>query len=87
MNFHVLFSDRAVKEAYKRMLPSKNLLQDTDFKSAEPRLISEQAGGTFLASLEPLKDVPTKHFATLEEAKKAYRRGDISMRDPITIGR
>jgi len=85
MNFHAPASVEAVKEAYELLLPSKSLIQSSDLKSAQPRLISENAGGLFLASLPPDPNQKTRTFASWEDAKKAYERGDLAIDDPIVV--
>jgi len=85
MNFHVPASEAAVKEAYEILLPSKSLIQSADLKSAQPRLISENAGGLFLASLPPDKNQKTRTFVSWEDAKKAYERGELAIDDPVVV--
>ncbi|HBT76568.1 MAG TPA: hypothetical protein DEB39_06495, partial [Planctomycetaceae bacterium] len=75
MNFHAPASPEAVREAFELLLPSRSLIQTSDLKSAQPRLISENAAGLFLASLPPDPNRPTRTFASWQDAERAYRRG------------
>jgi hypothetical protein len=85
MNFHVPYSKEAIKEAKEILLPSKSLLQASDFKSAQPRIISENAGGLYLASLPPDSKERPRTFATWKDAKNAYRDGKLAIDDPVII--
>ena len=85
MNFHVPASEEAVKEAYELLLPSKSLVQSSDMRSVQPRIISENAGGLYLASLPPDKKQKTRTFVSWEDAKKAYQRGELSIDEPVAV--
>lgn len=85
MNFHAPAGPEAVREAYELLLPSKSLIRSADLKSAQPRLISENAAGLFLASLPPDKKRATRTFVSWDDAEKAYRRGDLAIDDPVVV--
>jgi DNA-directed RNA polymerase beta subunit len=85
MVYHVPASEKAVKEAYEMLLPSRSLLQASDMKSAQPRLISEYSGGLYLASLPPDEKKQTRYFSTWADAEKAYQQGKISIDTPIEV--
>ena len=85
MNFHVPKSKEAVREAFELLLPSKSLVQAADMKSAMPRMISEGAGGLYLASLPPDASLQPRTFMTWRDVEQAYERGDIAMDDPVVV--
>lgn len=85
VNFHVPVSDKAVQQANEKMKPSKNLLSLTDLKSARAPVSKEQILGLYSLT-SPAAKKPVKRFRTKEEAKAAYKRGEINMNDPIEIG-
>ena len=83
MTYYVPVSDRAVKEAYAKMLPSKNLLSARDYK-AHYLPQEEISLGVFLASRDgkgPVKRV----FNTRQDAILAYKRGEIDLNDNIQV--
>jgi DNA-directed RNA polymerase subunit beta' len=85
MNFHVPKSEDAVNEAFELLLPSKSLIQPSDMKSAMPRMISESAGGLYLASLPPDKKQKPRTFMTWKDAEHAYNRGELALDDPVAV--
>lgn len=83
MTYYVPVTEAAVKEAYEKMLPSKNLLGARDFK-AHYLPQEEYILGAWLASQDGKG--PVKHvFKTKEDAIKAYRLGKIDLNDNIQI--
>jgi len=84
MSYSVPVSQDAVKEAYKKMLPSKNLLTMRD-DSAHYSPSAEVLQGMWTATREPT-DKPVQYFNTEEEAVKAYKAGELDINDPIQIG-
>lgn len=83
MTYYVPVTEAAVKEAYEKMLPSKNLLGARDFK-AHYLPQEEYILGAWLASQDGKG--PVKHvFKTKEEAIKAYKLGKIDLNDNIQI--
>jgi hypothetical protein len=83
MSYYVPVTQKAVDDAYKKMLPSKNLLSarwfDAHFKPEE-----EYVMGLFLATRKKQGQVKRK-FNTYNEALKAYRLGEIEADDNIVI--
>ena len=84
VNFHVPVSDKAVKQANEKMMPSENLISLTDLQSARHPISKEQILGLFNLT-QPLTKKPVKYFRSKEEAKAAYARGEIGMNDPIEV--
>lgn len=83
INVHVPASEAAVREVVEKLFPSKNLLHPGTFDvHLEPT--QEFLAGLYLASQKDEKK-PTRTFATAEDAKRAYARGEIGVRDPIEI--
>lgn len=83
MTYYVPVTEAAVKEAYEKMLPSKNLLGARDFR-AHYLPQEEYILGAWLASQDGKG--PVKHvFKTKEDAIKAYRLGKIDLNDNIQI--
>lgn len=83
MTYYVPVSDKAVKEAYNKMLPSKNLLSARDYK-AHYLPQEEYILGGWLAYREgkgPIKQV----FKTKQDAILAYKQGKIGLNDNIQI--
>ena len=85
VNYHVPSSDRAVKDALEKMLPSKNLVSLTDMQSARHPVSKEQILGLY-ALTQPAANKAPVRFGSVEEARRAYREGRIGMNDPIVIG-
>jgi hypothetical protein len=83
MSFHVPVTDAAVKEARDRMLPSRALLGASTFQ-ANYTPSAEFAQGVALAT-RARQDQATKVFASLEEARAAWRKGLLDVDDPIEI--
>lgn len=84
VNIHVPSSDKAVKEALEKMLPSENLISLTDLASPRYKPEHEQVMGIFRLT-QPSNDRPVRVFATVQDAKNAYRNDEIGMNDPIRI--
>jgi DNA-directed RNA polymerase subunit beta' len=84
MQFHVPTSEAAVREAYDRMMPSKNLLHPADFKSPVHAPINEYISGLYHASSQTSERRP-RVFASKKDAIAAYKRGDIQADDPVEI--
>jgi DNA-directed RNA polymerase subunit beta len=83
MAYHVPATDEAVKDAYEKMLPSRNLLAVSNFK-AHNLPSREYAGGLYAASTGRADRRP-RVFATRADALAAYRRGDINADQPIEV--
>jgi hypothetical protein len=85
MNVHVPSSQKAVQQAYERMLPSKNLTSLTDLKSPRHTPSKEQIFGLYALTKGMDMSKPVKVFNSVSEAKQAYARGEIGPNDPIEI--
>jgi len=55
-------------------------------KSAMPRMISDSAGGLYLASLPPDKNIKPRIFVSWKDVEHAYERGEIALDDPVVVG-
>jgi DNA-directed RNA polymerase beta' subunit len=84
MQFHVPTTDEAVKEAYDRMLPSRNLLSPADFKSPVHVPGQEYLGGMYHASTARSQRRPSV-YRNKKDVVAAYRRGDIRADDAVEI--
>ena len=84
MRLHVPSSNKAVQEAYERMLPSRNLLSAATFQ-AQPFIKNEFLYGLYLASKQrPDKD-NAKVFRTKDDVIRAFNRGELSPTDTVKI--
>lgn len=84
MNFHVPVSDKAVREAKEKMLPSRNLFAIRDF-DVHYVPSEEFQHGLYLASKKYKTEGKAVAFKDKAEALAAFRRGDIDISTPITI--
>jgi DNA-directed RNA polymerase subunit beta len=84
VSYTVPISKKAVEESMNLMLPEKNLL---GARHGKPIYVpaNEYLQGIYLGS-KPPQQKPSQHFATRNAALEAYRKGEISVDDPITIG-
>lgn len=83
MTYYVPVTDRAVRDATEKMLPSKNLLSARNF-TAHYLPQEEIVLGSYLAS-RPGKGPVRRTFETRKEAVAAWRRGEIDLNDNIQI--
>lgn len=84
MQFHVPSTDEAVKEAYERMLPSRNLLKPADLRSPAHGPVNEFISGLHHASTSESKKQP-RVFRTAIDALAAYARHELDVDDPVEI--
>jgi DNA-directed RNA polymerase subunit beta' len=84
MRLHVPSSQKAVQEAYERMLPSRNLLSAATFQ-ASPFIKNEFLYGLYLASKQKPNKDNIKVFRTKEDVIKAFNRGELSPTDTVKI--
>jgi DNA-directed RNA polymerase beta subunit len=83
INIHVPSTEEAVADATDKLMPSKNLFFTGSFEThLEP--VQDYLAGLYLAST-PKSGEAVRTFASAEEAKAAYARGEISARTPIRI--
>lgn len=86
MNFHVPTSEAAVREAYDKLLPSKNLFSLSDLRSVAHAPINEFVGGLYYASSRRLRsERPERTFRTAADAERAYAAGEIAANDIVRI--
>jgi len=84
MRLHVPSSAGAVKEAYDRMLPSRNLLSASTMK-AHNFIKNEFLYGLFLASRKGADKNNVKSFRTKDDVIRAFNRGEIDATDTVKI--
>ena len=84
MRLHVPSSQKAVAEAYERMLPSRNLMSAATFQ-AQPFIKNEFLYGLYLASKRPPDKSNVKVFQTKDDVIKAFNRGELSPTDTVKI--
>lgn len=84
VNIHVPASDKAVKQALEKMLPSKNLFSLTDMQSVRYKPEKEQVSGLWALTRGKTRK-PTRYFNSNAEAISAYRSGEIGPNDPVEI--
>jgi DNA-directed RNA polymerase subunit beta' len=84
MNYHVAVTDKGVRDAIEKMLPSRNLLSIRDFK---PHMLptNEFLAGLFAATAQSDKKNPERVFANKEAAIEAYRQGKIRADTRVAI--
>jgi len=84
LNFQVPISDEAVDEAKRLMLPSQNLLSPLN---REPMFtaLEDWQQGLYEGSRTRKKKGRAKVFATVEDMKRAYRAGEVSLSDEVEI--
>jgi DNA-directed RNA polymerase subunit beta' len=84
MNYHVPTDEAARKEALERMLPSRQLLSPSDFKSPVHVPSQEYVGGLYMASTARSKR-PVHTFRSAKDVMAAWHRGEISIDDQVKI--
>jgi len=84
MNYHVPTTEGARKEAFERLLPSRNLLSPADFKRPVHAPSNEYVGGLWHATKAKSKR-PKKVFNTMADMRAAYANGDISLDDRVQV--
>ncbi len=84
MQYHVPASDGAVRDAVGKMLPSRNLFAVSDFK-AHQLPSQEYGGGLYTASAARDDKAHPRTFATMQDAIRAYHRGEVGVETPITV--
>jgi DNA-directed RNA polymerase beta subunit len=84
MRLHVPSTQAAVDEAYRKMLPSRNLLSAATFQ-AQPFVKNEFLYGLYLASRQKADKNVAKTFRTRDDAIKAFNRGEIAATDTVRI--
>jgi len=84
LNFQLPISAEAVEDAKRLMLPSQNLLSPLN---REPMFTPQEdyVQGLYEATRPRKKKGRTQVFATVNDMKAAYLRGDISLSDDVEI--
>ena len=83
-SLHVPLTDDAVREAYEKLLPSKNLLSPATMRATNFNLTAEYAQGAHAASTADEHNPPVT-FRTKAEAIKAYKSGEIPIGARVRI--
>lgn len=84
MNWHVPQTERAVKDALDKMLPSKNLLSISDFQ-AHQQPINEYLSGLFYGSALADEKVAPRVFRSTKDVLEAWRNGEIKGNQKIIV--
>ncbi len=84
VQFHVPGSEEAVREAYHRMLPSKNLISQADMKSPVHKPEQDYAAGLYDMTSERSKR-PVRTFRSKADALAALARRDIDEHTEVEI--
>jgi len=84
VNYHVPTTEEARQEAIDKLLPSRNLLSVADFK-AQHMPSQEYVGGLYEASARVDTKNKPRVFATVADAIRAYRRGEIDVDRQVEI--
>jgi DNA-directed RNA polymerase subunit beta len=85
MQWHAITDERAIREAKERMLPSRNLLAVSDFKSPMHTIKNEFALGLYLGTQPPDQDKPEHVFRTRADLMRAFSRGDVRYDDRARV--
>lgn len=83
MNVHIPISEEALEESKNKMLPSKNLFSARR-KTAGWTPEQEAVIGLYRATT-PSSNKVIKTFNSAEEAKRAYRKGELKVNDLIEV--
>jgi intein/homing endonuclease len=83
INIHVPSTREAIKDLEDKLMPSKRLFSSGNFQ-AHMLPMQDYIAGMYLASQINTNE-PVKTFQTVQDAKRAYARGDISARTPIRV--
>ena len=84
MRLHVPSSPDAVRQAYAKMLPSRNLLSAATFQTM-PFIKNEFLFGLHLASKAQVDKNNVKVFRSKEDVIKAFNRGEVAPTDTVKI--
>lgn len=84
MNYHVPVSDSAVKEAVNKLMPSKNLLNPSEF-DIQYAPMHNFLHGLYLSTRGKQSDKPVKFFENKAAVVSAFKRGEIDINDKVKI--
>lgn len=85
MNYEVAADSDAAKEALYKMLPSRNLISEADFKKPMHRPRQEYVGGLHSLTSQVDEDRPVKKMPTPQDVIRAWHRGDLEHSQRITL--
>lgn len=85
LNWHVPVEDEAVKEARERLMPSRSLMSPADFRSPVHNLTQEYLGALHYLTTQQKEMRRPRTFATKQDVVAAWRRGEISGDEPVTV--
>ena len=85
VNYHVPVSDGAKQEAMERMLPSRNLLSPTDFKTPMHAPGQDFVAGLYAATAKSKRKQHARRFMTKNDAIRAFLRGDASVDTEVEV--
>lgn len=84
-NYQVVADDDAAKEAFQKMLPSRNLINVASLKKPTFLPRQEYVGGLWSATASVKKDKKPRVFATVKDALQAYWRNEMDPDDPVEV--
>jgi DNA-directed RNA polymerase subunit beta' len=84
-NYQPVADDDAAKEAFLKMLPSRNLLAVSSFKKPVYVPKREYQAGLWRATASVGKDKKARTFANSKAALQAYERGELDPDDPVEV--
>ena len=85
VNVNVPHSPKAVSEVNNRMLPSKSLISEKDFKQPNYAPSQDHVLGLYQASKGPDKKKRVRVFATWADAEAAEARGELDVDQEVKI--
>lgn len=85
VNYHVPVSDGAKQEAMERMLPSRNLLSPTDFKTPMHAPGQDFVAGLYAATAKSKRKQHARRFMTKNDAIRAFLRGDANVDTEVEV--
>jgi hypothetical protein len=83
MQYHVVADDDAARDAWEKMLPSRNLIAVSDFKVHQ--LPGKEYGGGLYAATTMSRPVPPRVYRTMEDVARAHRSGEIGVGHPVHV--
>lgn len=88
VNVHVPHSQKVIDEIRERMMPSRMLISESDFKSPTFTPSQDMLLGLSIASgLGKREGQRTRYFVSAADAIKAYKRGEIDIDTPVKIAK
>jgi hypothetical protein len=84
MQMHVPAADEAVRDAYAKMLPSRNLLSVSAFRAHQVPS-KEYGGGLFTATTAQDEKARPRAYRTMDDVVRAYRSGEVDVGHPVHV--